>query len=447
MVKSGLTFDIYKFYAQQLRKNKFLKILLYLTLFGYFYNLGIVEFNITGDNPIRIYDFTGFFLILYFFRHFKYFRFFSISVPYIKWLYYFILWSFFMMFFTLIYYLIIKGNIIHVIQTLIYFFHMLVYFIVYILFLHILSNPIEYKRFLYFFFFLVIAEGILIILQYFGIVDFLWGQRRWLMYRGYLSGTLGPNRIVVGMTMFMSFVVSFTLMSKNIVKINRFILASAMALSAVLVISSGSRTSYIAFLVYLIYILLFAPGKTFKNLIWLSVLLMLMSWYYRDIINKALETFEQRVTNKVSYETVEEKDIIQLYDELGSGRLDLTLHYIDILIKNPYAIPFGTGFNNRMLHRTSAHNMYLNVIKELGLVGFFLYFAWLYSYLFVRKKRKELNIYKTSLHGLTLAMAVTLFFGEHLYIFRPLYALWGLFLFVTAVLLVPLHFWKTEEEY
>ncbi len=444
---AALTRDVYESYAEFFRRDSFLKFLLYLTLFGYFYNLGVVEFNITGDNPIRIYDFTGFFLILYFLKYVKYISLFSLSVPYTKWLYYFILWSFLMMFVTIFYYLLVKQNLIHIIQTLIYFFHMLLYFVVYVFFLHILSDPAEYKRFLYFFLFLVIGEGILVILQYFGIVDFLWGQRRWFMYRGYLSGTLGPNRVVLGMTMFMSFVVSYTLMSKKIVKINRFVLASAMTLSAILIISSGSRTSYIAFLIFFTYILFFAPGKTLKNLIWLSVFFMIMSWNYRDVINTAIETFKRRVMNKVSYETVEERDVVQLYDELGSGRLDLTLLYLEIFAKNPYAIPFGTGFNNRMLHRTSAHNMYLNIIKELGLVGFFLYFTWLYSYLFVRKKKRGLHIFKVTLHGLVLAMAITLFFGEHLYIFRPLYALWGLFLFVTAVLLAPLHFWKTEEEY
>jgi len=43
---------------------------------------------------------------------------------------------------------------------------------------------------------------------------------------------------------------------------------------------------------------------------------------------------------------------------------------------------------------------------------------------------------------LVWAMLVTLFFGEHLYIYRPLFGLLGLFLMVTVIFVSALH--KTE---
>jgi hypothetical protein len=81
--------------------------------------------------------------------------------------------------------------------------------------------------------------------------------------------------------------------------------------------------------------------------------------------------------------------------------------------------------------------MYLTVIKELGLVGFVLYFGWLIQYIFIPFKKYGGN--ELALKGLALSMLVTLFFGEHLYIYRPIFAVLGMFLIVMTALLSYLH--------
>jgi len=87
--------------------------------------------------------------------------------------------------------------------------------------------------------------------------------------------------------------------------------------------------------------------------------------------------------------------------------------------------------------------MYLNVIKELGLVGFFLYFGWLFSYFFISFKKYKGEA--LALKGLVLSMLVTLFFGEHLYIYRPLFAVLGMFLVIVNILISTLHDNETEN--
>ncbi|MNE85191.1 hypothetical protein D3C80_1821640 [compost metagenome] len=81
--------------------------------------------------------------------------------------------------------------------------------------------------------------------------------------------------------------------------------------------------------------------------------------------------------------------------------------------------------------------MYIQVIKETGLVGFFLYFGWLISFLFI--KFDKYRGFSLALNGLVLAMLVTLFFGEHLYIYRPLFGVLGLFLMITSIFVAALH--------
>ena len=114
---------------------------------------------------------------------------------------------------------------------------------------------------------------------------------------------------------------------------------------------------------------------------------------------------------------------------------------VDYLLTHVYVVPFGSGFNNFILIGNSAHNIYLTLINEVGLVGLYFYVRWLLSYFALDFKRfKELGIV---LKGLVLATMVTLLFGEQLYVYRPVFAILGLFLFATAILLSPRYYIKS----
>jgi hypothetical protein len=79
--------------------------------------------------------------------------------------------------------------------------------------------------------------------------------------------------------------------------------------------------------------------------------------------------------------------------------------------------------------------MYLSLVKELGIIGLILFIRWLLSYLvIVKKKKPQLQM---ALNGLVLAMFVTLYFGEHLYIYRPLFGILGYFMLVCVLFLAP----------
>ena len=157
-----------------------------------------------------------------------------------------------------------------------------------------------------------------------------------------------------------------------------------------------------------------------------------------DLFEKVDEVISGRVINKIeNEEDLENANVGELYEDLGAGRDKLSVNYLNYLLDNPEIIPFGMGFNNRTTKSFSAHNMYLNVIKELGLVGFYFYFGWLINYFFISfKKRKGEAL---ALKGLVFSMLVTLFFGEQLYIYRPLFAILGIFLVVVNLLISSLH--------
>ena len=88
--------------------------------------------------------------------------------------------------------------------------------------------------------------------------------------------------------------------------------------------------------------------------------------------------------------------------------------------------------------------IYLSLINEVGLVGLFLYLRWIFSFLWIRMRQfTQLEI---ALKGLVFAMIVTLFFGEHLYVYRPLFGLVGLFLVVTVLLFSPIFYYIAQTD-
>jgi hypothetical protein len=169
------------------------------------------------------------------------------------------------------------------------------------------------------------------------------------------------------------------------------------------------------------------------------------------VTSSIVDVIEYRILEEINdpEEIDSVSDAGKLYKDLGSGRDKLSLAYIKFLVSNPQLLPFGQGFNNRSGIGFSAHNMYLTLIAELGLVGFFLYFNWLLSYLKLRKSKQP--SVQLAVNGIVLSMMVTLLFGEHLYIYRPLFGLLGLFLATFVILLYPLrkksHYDKQQKRF
>ena len=428
-----------KAFMVYIRKNKTLRIVLFLTLLSYFYNLKVMGYSLTGQNELRLYDFTGLFLLYYLIKYRTYFMLYIKAKPYLYRLFLFIFWALITMIFTFIFSIYIN-KIIWILRTILFMYHLFVFSTAYLFFLVFLREKKFYKQIVTFFIGLVIFENAIVLLQNFGFIDFLWGAVDRRDYLGFLSGTLGPNKIVLGLTMFLSIAALLALSLEKRIKINRTLAFVAISLSVVNLLISGSRTSYLALGILLAIVLLFKPGKMLVSIGVSLVLLFGITFFVPEIRNKIVEVYQYRIESRISNkEQLRDSNVSELYEDLGAGRKELQTRFLMSLKDNLYVVPFGAGFNNRMLFPgNSPHNMYLTLINEVGLVGLFFYVAWLLSYLFINfKTYKTLGVF---LKAVVLSMMVTLLFGEHLYIFRPVFALLGLFLFVVALLISPRYF-------
>lgn len=427
-------------------KSLYVKVALALMVVSYFYNLPALTYSVIGENELRLYDITGLVILFIVFNNLKLFRVYIKSKTYFKYLHTFILWAGFSLIFNLIFSLY-KARPLWFVQTCLYYYHLLVFFYTSILMAMYLRKRSHYKYAASLILILAIAEGLLVFAQHAGLVPFLWNEVYRMSYGGFLSGALGPNKINLGMNMFFSFIFATGLLLQPQLKVNKILIVAALLITLATIGVSGSRTTYLAFLVFVCYLFVSRTKKFFGLSIVLSIGVIVAFFLNLELIETITTTIENRVVNKISDPRIlmgERLDVVDLYEDLGSGRKQLSIRYLYYLLENPLIIPLGIGLNNRLLIQSSAHNIYLSLINEVGLVGLFFYFRWLSNYLYL--KFGKATSLKTALSGLVIAMLVTLFFGEHLYIYRSLFTILGYFLLIVVMLIAPRYYFVNARK-
>lgn len=418
--------------------NKKIFFLILGIIFSYYYNLPVLKYSIKGDNELRLYDVLGIFVLYYFKINYSFYKLIIYKIYPFKVFLYLLIWSSITILVTL-FFSIIKDRLVWFVQSVLYLYHFYLFYISSIIFYVVCYNKSNLLKYVKFIIYLSIISCVIVIMQNLNIIPFLWSEEYKIAYSGFLSGTLGPNKIVLGMTTFMSFCLSIGLLMNDKIKINKLLLIITALLNVYVLLLSGSRTSYIALLVFLLF---FAYIKTSKFIIYgfvSSLFFIFIISFNGNLLTKVSDVINNRVVERVKNEDdLKNVNVGNLYEDLGAGRDKLSLDYIRLLLEYPAVIPFGVGFNNRIAVKgSSAHNMYLNVIKELGIIGFILYFGWLISYFFLKLKHR--NDISFLIKGLVFASLVALFFGEHLYIYRPVFSLLGLFLIIINLFLATAH--------
>ena len=421
-----------------LSNRRLVVLSVYLMMISYFYNLPILNYSLTGSNEFRLFDIVGLLIIYLTFTNSIFLYQIIQQFKFLKTLFYFLIWASFTILFTFIYSLAI-GNLVWGIQSLLYLFHFWSFFLTAVFLFVLVQDLIFLKNIVVVTLILAIFTFLIVILQNFDVVPFLWSDIYKLSYQGFLSGTLGPNKIVLGMTCLFVFIFSMGLFNEKRVQINSFLLISTISISLITLILSGSRNTYVGLLTFAVYYFFRDFIKFSISIMVLAVVFVVVSSINSEIFDKLTDVYQYRIENKIrNPNSFKEARVDELYEDLGSGRKELSYMYLQSLIEHAYIVPFGAGFNNRLvLNGTSAHNIYLSLINETGLVGLFLYITWMLSFL----KTRLLNFaqLEVAFHGLILAMLVTLLFGEHIYVYRTSFGLTGLFLFVTIIFVSPLH--------
>ncbi len=429
---------------QLLFKPLYVRATLFFMVLSYFYNLPVLKYSAIGNNELRLYDLAGLVILYLVIVHQNLIRLYINSKTYFKYFKVFVLWAGFSLIFTAAF-SFFKGRPLYFVQACLYYYHLLVFFYTSVVIAMYLRNRKNYKSVASLVLLLAIAESVLVFLQHARIVPFLWNEIYAQSYGSFLSGALGPNKINLGMNMFFSFVFAVGLLLQKQLKVNRILIIATILMCFATIGVCGSRTTYLALIVFLCFLFISKTKKFIGLSVIISIGVITAFFLNLEFIETITTTIENRVISKVSDPTLltgQSLDVDQLYEDLGSGRKQLSLRYLEYLLNNPLIMPTGIGLNNRLLIHFSAHNIYLSLINEVGFIGLFLYFKWLSNYLFL--KFGKVSSLKLALSGLIIAMLVTLFFGEHLYIYRSLFSILGYFLLIVVLLIAPRYYFANH---
>jgi len=396
----------------------FLQMSVLLSIIGFYYNLGIINYNVFGNNELRLYDLGMLYPVLTFiFSLIKRYDYSYTKKE--KYFGYFVAYCFASMILFTTFMNILNLEIIAIAHTVLYFYHLLGFYVISIYALRIFEKRMLFKLILI----LTYINAIVLLLQHINIIDHFWSHVYINSYGDVnFSAFLGPNRITPSMTMFFSSVFLLIYGKKYDLQL---VSNSCILICIINILMIGSRTTLLALFIFFIYIILNNQMKQFIIPIIITVLLAINFSPIKDRIDYI-------VYNRISKKIVEyDNDTVEArFNRITSRRVLTNLNYIEKIQNEPWTLFFGRGFNNRYIAGAkSAHNQYISLLFELGFVGLFLFVRWLYS-IYVIHYFNNNNQNKIFYKAFVLSMIITLTGGEHLYIYRPLFALLGLFLLI-----------------
>ena len=422
-------------------KARLLHYLICGLIISYWFNVTIIETGLFGGvNEFKLYDFLGLPLLVLTFSNYPVRKLFKQDLIYKK-LYYFILWCSLTGIFTIIFSVIVQSYD-YTGMTVIYLYHFWTFFITGLLIL--LSDRNKLMVYIQLFIFMAFVQTVIIWLQVGGVIGHLIKYR---YFEDMYTGMVGPNRIVPGMMCNLGGALSLFVLLKRELSNRLSFIIKVFALGNVFLwvptlIMTTSRTSMVFFaIMIIIWITLFAR----KYVLLLLLLLPLLLIAYSNLGEKARKRIDSTLTyNEAKFKKASQNDpegIMDYYYEMGNGRYQIMMRTVKFMADNPHMLFLGKGFNNRIYSMNqygslTPHNMYLNMLLEGGIVSFILYFGWLYAYLkyFISISRiKEYKIVAGLYMAFIIAMLVSLFGGEHLYVYRAHYAIMGAFLAIMSM--------------
>lgn len=163
---------------------------------------------------------------------------------------------------------------------------------------------------------------------------------------------------------------------------------------SVLGLSTFSKTFLILFsimfIVMVIYCLKKYKLKALYTFLIIGIVLLMLLFLKRDIFVMYLKRFTTGVGSETDLDSYE-----YIVNVVTTGRYQLWLTVLDFMFTHPLVLVFGNGFGAPLIASLSAHNFYISLIYELGIVGTLLCIAMFVTILYVYFKQKQGKFYKS----------------------------------------------------
>lgn len=307
-------------------------------------------------------------------------------------------------------------------------------------------------------FFSVLVQAILITLQYLGFLPILWPAYE-LHEQDFYTGTLGMNHVNSIVFMVVGMAAAVGKLNQIILDRRKRIMIALPLFSLVLMMMSmligEARASILALSIFIISIMRNMRGFLVVTGIVLSIIVV-NNIAHINVIEQGMYVFNYRLQRKM--DVTEENQLVISPDSVDAQRVRIwktTLYY---LINYPDNLILGTGFQNfknlsrnykeelprivfgdTPLNASSAHNLFLTVLAELGIVGFVILCNWLIAIWRSISVWKSIDrgLYNTlSYPGLTCFLAVlsVAMINEAIYPHRNVPGFMGFFLAYVSII-------------
>jgi len=162
---------------------------------------------------------------------------------------------------TSLFFFIINDALVSFLQVILYMYHFWIFYLAAVFFYIFCLDKAVQKIGIYLILIFSLACNFIVILQNLGIVKFLFNDAYKKAYLGFLSGTLGPNKIVLGMTSLFCFSLCLGVLLEKKIVINRLLLYLCIIINIYIIFISGSRTTYLGLIIILLFFALRSPLK------------------------------------------------------------------------------------------------------------------------------------------------------------------------------------------
>lgn len=159
------------------------------------------------------------------------------------------------------------------------------------------------------------------------------------------------------------------------------------AIISLIGLSTLSKTFFIILGILLICLFIYMLKYNKKRTLIVSGILMIIAIIFTAIFPNLIISISARFVGKIN-QCHSVKDFINM---ITTKRLDIWIEYVTYIFTHPKTLLFGNGLGAEVISVMSAHNAYISLIYQLGLVGtgLFVYVV----YLFIKEK-KDLKINK-----------------------------------------------------
>lgn len=158
---------------------------------------------------------------------------------------------------------------------------------------------------------------------------------------------------------------------------------------AVLGISSLSKTFLILFLVMLFILFIWMCKRFSKQIFWTIIAvctgIILIAIFASDYLFTYL--------NRFMFLDPENLTLEEILNVITTYRYGLWKSVIDYLLMNPIVLVFGRGLGAPLIESISAHNFYLSMVYEIGIVGSLLFVSMFVILYFCHKKRTKFKFH------------------------------------------------------